>query len=280
MEPIIDYFSTIPSIHRTLILAGGLTFFMLLEQAAPLFSMDYKRGKHALVNIFFTLTTVVVNFSLAFILVSVSDHVASQQYGLLYILPLPIWLFALSGVLLLDLIGAYWIHYLQHKVKWMWRFHLVHHTDQHIDTTSANRHHPGESVFRFIFTTLAVIITGAPMWMVMIYQTLSVVLTQFNHANIQMPVWLDRSLGLVFCTPNIHRIHHHYRQPYTDTNYGNIFSFWDRIFGTYTMVDNQKLVYGLDTYPDAKEVSHVGSILAMPFKPYRAPVSYSEEEKL
>jgi sterol desaturase/sphingolipid hydroxylase (fatty acid hydroxylase superfamily) len=280
MDAIIDYFSTIPSLHRTIILAGGLTFFMLLEQAAPLFSLDYKRGKHALVNIFFTLTTIVVNFSLAFALVSTSDYVAAQQFGLLYMLPLPTWIFAIAGVLLLDLIGAYWIHYLQHKVKWMWRFHLVHHTDQHIDASSANRHHPGESVFRFIFTMLAVVITGAPMWMVMIYQTLSVVLTQFNHANISMPIWLDRALGLLFCTPNIHRIHHHYRQPYTDTNYGNIFSFWDRIFGTYCMVDNQKLVYGLDTYPDPAEVSKVSAILAMPFKPYRPPLSYPQEEKL
>ena len=280
MQSVIDYFSTIPSLHRTLILVGGLTFFWVLESAAPLFRFTYDKWKHAGVNIFFTLTTIVVNFSLAFILVKTSDYVVSNRIGLLFFVEMPVWLNMVTGILLMDLIGAYLIHYLEHKVRWMWRFHLIHHTDQQIDTTSANRHHPGESVFRFVFTTLAVVLIGAPMWMVMLYQTMSVVLTQFNHSNISMPGWLDRALGWVICTPNIHRIHHHYRQPYTDTNYGNIFSFWDRIFGTYAMVENSRLVYGLDTYTDSREVESIGTILKMPFMKYRQPLTYDEPEKL
>ena len=118
------------------------------------------------------------------------------------------------------------------------------------------------------------------MWMVFMYQTMSVVLTQFNHSNIQMPKWLDNALGILFCTPNIHRIHHHYRQPYTDTNYGNIFSIWDRIFGTYVMIDNSKLVYGVDTHMDPKEVTNITTILKMPFMPYREAISYDKEENL
>lgn len=280
MQQVIDYFSTIPSLHRTLILVGGLTFFWILESAVPLFAFRYDKWKHAGINIFFTLTTIVVNFSLAFILVKTSDYVVNHRIGLLFMVDLPLWANMVTGILLMDLLGAYLIHYLEHKVRWMWRFHLVHHTDQQIDTTSANRHHPGESVFRFVFTTMAVVLIGAPMWMVMMYQTMSVVLTQFNHSNITMPAWLDKSLGLVFCTPNIHRIHHHHRQPYTDTNYGNIFSVWDRIFGTYAMVDNRKLVYGLDTYTDSREVTNIGTILKMPFLKYREPVTYDKPEKL
>ena len=217
---------------------------------------------------------------MAFILVKTSDYVTSHKIGLLHVLDLPIWAFMIIGILLMDLIGAWFIHWLEHKVKWMWKFHLIHHTDQQIDTTSANRHHPGESVFRFVFTTLAVILIGAPMWMVFMYQTMSVVLTQFNHSNIQMPKWLDNALGILFCTPNIHRIHHHYRQPYTDTNYGNIFSIWDRIFGTYVMIDNSKLVYGVDTHMDAKEVTNITTILKMPFMPYREAIPYDKEENL
>lgn len=280
MNTLIEYFSHIPSLHRTLILVGGLTFFWILENAAPLFRFNYKKWKHAGVNIFLTITTILVNFSLAFLLVRTADAVTTHKVGLLHLTYMPDWVFLISGILLMDLIGAYLIHYLEHKIQWMWRFHLVHHTDQNIDTTSANRHHPGESVFRFVFTMLAVILIGAPMWMVMMYQTMSVVLTQFNHSNIRMPEWLDRVLGLVFCTPNIHRVHHHHRQPYTDTNYGNIFSIWDRLFGTYAMADNTKLVYGLDTYPDSREVSDMVTILKMPFLPYRSPVSYPTEEKL
>lgn len=118
------------------------------------------------------------------------------------------------------------------------------------------------------------------MWLVMVYQSLSVVLTQFNHSNMTMPPWLDRALGVVFCTPNIHRVHHHYRQPYTDSNYGNIFSFWDRLFGTFVQADNQKLVYGLDTHMDAQASDSVLHMLKMPFLPYRKPVDYEHPEQL
>lgn len=280
MDTIIEYFSHIPSSHRTIILVGGLTFFWLIESAIPLFKFNYRKWEHAKVNIFFTVTTIVVNFSMAFILVKTSDYVTSHKIGLLHLVNLPIWVFMILGILLMDLIGAWFIHWLEHKVKWMWKFHLIHHTDQQIDTTSANRHHPGESVFRFVFTTLAVILIGAPMWMVFMYQTMSVVLTQFNHSNIQIPKWLDNALGILFCTPNIHRIHHHYRQPYTDTNYGNIFSIWDRIFGTYVMIDNSKLVYGVDTHMDPKEVTNITTILKMPFMPYREAIPNDKEENL
>jgi len=177
-------------------------------------------------------------------------------------------------------VGAWLVHWVEHHVKWMWQFHLIHHTDQHIDATSANRHHPGESVIRFVFTTLGVLLFGAPLWLVFLYQSMSVVLTQFNHSNVKMPDWLDNALVWVICTPNMHRVHHHYRQPYSDTNYGNIFSFWDRIMGTYVKVDNRKLVYGVDTYMDKKESSDIMNLLKIPFAGYRQHIEYESEEKL
>ena len=280
MEALIDYFANIPSSHRTLILVGGLTFFWLIESAVPLFSFRYNKWRHAAVNIFFTLTTIIVNFALAFILVMTSDYVVAHHIGLLQWVDLPLWAFAILGLMLLDLIGAYFVHWVEHQVRWMWRFHLVHHTDQTVDTTTANRHHPGESVFRFVFTTLAVIVVGAPMWLVFLYQSLSVVLTQFNHSNVRMPAWLDNALVLIVCTPNMHRVHHHYRQPYTDCNYGNIFSFWDRLFGTFRRVDNARLHYGVDTFMAPEEATNVMTMLKIPFMKYRTPVVYEEEERL
>lgn len=280
MDAIIEYFSTISSAHRSLILVGGLTFFFMLENTLPLFTKGYNKWKHSGLNIFFTVTTIVVNFVMAFILVAASDWVVAQQMGLLQITGSSIFVQLVAGLLLMDLLGSWLPHWTEHKIKWMWQFHLIHHTDQHVDTTTANRHHPGESVIRFAFTTVAVILVGAPMWLVFLYQSMSVVLTQFNHSNLKMPGWLDNGLSLVFCTPNMHRVHHHYRQPYSDTNYGNIFSFWDRIFGTYVKVDNTKLRYGVDTYMDATEASHIVSLLKTPFVGYREPIVYSEEEKL
>ena len=280
MDQLITYFSNMPTLHRTAFLAGGLTLFWMIESAVPLFKTRYNKWKHALINLFFTGTTAVVNFALAFILVNASNWAVENQFGIIQWLPLPTWAFVILGLLLMDFIGAWLIHYIEHKVAWMWKFHLIHHSDQHVDTTTANRHHPGESVFRLVFTTMAVVIVGAPMWMVFLYQTLSVVLTQFNHSNVQMPAWLDNLLVWVICTPNMHRVHHHYRQPYTDTNFGNIFSFWDRMLGTYITADNSKLVYGVDTYMAKKESDDLGTLLKIPFQPYRPTPKYEQKEHL
>jgi sterol desaturase/sphingolipid hydroxylase (fatty acid hydroxylase superfamily) len=272
MEAIIQYFAHIPSSHRSAILAGGIAFFWLIEGFVPLVRFQYHKWKHARINIFFTLTTIVINFLLAIVLLRTSDWMYAQQLGVLNWLPeMPSWLYAVLGLLLMDLVGAYAVHWAEHKVKWMWKFHLVHHTDTHVDTTTANRHHPGESVFRFSFTLMAVLVTGAPMWLVMMYQSLSVVLSQFNHANIALPLWLDNALSRVIISPNMHKVHHHYQQPYTDTNYGNIFAIWDRIFGTYAMLDPSKLVYGIDTHMDPKENTPIDNLLKIPFQPYREP---------
>ena len=269
-----------PSSHRSLILVGGLTIFMLIENAAPLFALKYDRLRHTALNVFFTITTILVNFSMAFLILWAADWVVASNFGVLQWITIPFWFELIIGLLLMDLIGAWLAHYIEHHVTWMWQFHAVHHTDQNVDTTTANRHHPGESVIRFVFTCLAVFIVGAPVWLVFLYQSMSVVLSQFNHSNVRMPLWLDNAILTVFCTPNMHRVHHHYRMPYSDMNYGNIFSFWDKIFGTYVRVDNDKLVYGLDTHMNAQEANNAWELLKIPFIGYRGRVEYEKEEKL
>ncbi len=280
METIVDYFTTMPTPHRSLVIVGGLAIFLLIENWVPFFTTRYAKWKHAGVNVFFTITTILVNLGMAFVLVWAGSLVSDHGVGLLQWISLPLWAQLVVGLLLLDLIGAYAAHYTEHHVRWMWQFHLIHHTDQHVDVTSANRHHPGESVIRFLFTTIAVLIVGAPVWLILAYQSLSVVLSQFNHSNIRLPLWLDDALKLVICTPHMHRVHHHYRQPYSDSNYGNIFSLWDRLFGTYVVADNSKLVYGLDTHMNSREASHMGELLLHPFRRYRDPLPYQEPEKL
>ena len=272
METLVNYFETIPSSHRSLILIGGITFFWLLEYGIPLFRFDYKKWKHAWPNLFFTLTTIIINFGLAAILFFTSEWTVSQEFGVVQWIALPLWAKALLGVALLDLIGAYTAHLVEHKTKFLWMFHLIHHTDGHVDTTTANRHHPGESVIRFVFTCLAVLIVGAPVWMIMLYQSLSVVLSQFNHANIRIPKAVDTALSWVIVSPDMHKVHHHNLLPYTDTNYGNIFSIWDRLFGTFAKMKNEDIVYGVDSYPDVDDES-VMTLLKLPFKGYRPPTN-------
>ena len=272
MEAILNYFESIPSLHRSLILVCGLTFFWLLEGSFPLFKMKYHKWKHALPNLFFTATTIAINFVLAFLLLNSSDWVMAHEFGILNWLPeMPLWSYAIAGLLLMDFFGAYVPHYIEHRVKPLWMIHLVHHSDQKVDTTTANRHHPLESVVRFVFTLIGVLVIGAPMGIVMLYQSMSLVATQFNHANISLPKKLDKWLSYVIVSPDMHKVHHHFVLQYTDSNYGNIFSIWDRLFGTFMTMDREKVVYGVDVFPDEKANEKIAALLAQPFQPYQKP---------
>jgi sterol desaturase/sphingolipid hydroxylase (fatty acid hydroxylase superfamily) len=278
MEQVMNYFETIPPLHRSLILVGGITFFWLLEGIVPLFSVNYKKWRHAVPNFFFTLTTIIVNFPLAFLLLKTSDWAVANGFGIINWLPdMPLWLYVLVGLLLLDLIGAYTAHLVEHKVKPLWMIHLVHHSDHHVDTTTANRHHPLESLIRYVFTLIGVFVVGAPIGIIMLYQSLSVVLSQFNHANIKLPKKVDKALSWIIVSPDMHKVHHHYVLPYTDSNYGNIFSIWDRLFGTYMYLEPEKITYGVDTFPDEKENSSIAGLLKQPFHTYRRPTTVGKE---
>ena len=274
MEALLNYFETIPSLHRGLIIVGGLTLFWIIEGITPLFVLNYKRWKHAVPNIFFTLTTVLVNLPLAFLFLKSSDWVMANNFGILNWLPeMPLWLYTVLGIFLIDFIGAYLPHLIEHKVKPLWMVHLVHHTDHNVDTTTANRHHPLESVIRYVFTLTGIFIIGTPISLVLLYQSLSVVATQFNHANIKLPIKVDKALSYVIVSPDMHKVHHHHVLPYTDSNYGNIFSVWDRLFGTYMELDTDKIIYGVDVFPNEEENSNILNLLTQPFQKYKRPTT-------
>lgn len=259
-------------------LVGGITLFWILEGALPLFKFDYKKWKHALPNLFFTLTTIIINFGLAFILLWSADWVKFNNFGVINWLPeQPLWSYILLGVLLLDFFGAYLAHFVEHRIKLLWMVHLVHHTDHKVDTTTGNRHHPIESVIRFAFTLLGVFIVGTPIAIIMLYQAMSLIFTQFTHANIKLPKTVDKVISYVLVSPDMHKTHHHYRLPYTDSNFGNIFSVWDRLFGTYRYLDREKLIYGVDVFPNESKNTDIKELLKQPFQSYEKPTLSSEQ---
>ena len=278
VEAIINYFDSIPSLHRAVILVGGITFFWILEGSIPLFRFNHNKLKHAIPNFFFTFTTILINFSLAFLLLKSSDWVSNNYFGLIHLYDFPLWIKVILGILLLDLVGAYLAHYVEHNVKPLWMIHLVHHSDQKVDTTTANRHHPLESLIRFSFTLFGVFVSGVPIGVVMLYQSLSIISTQFTHANIRLSKRLDKFISYIFVSPDMHKIHHHFRLPYTDKNYGNIFSIWDRIFGTFVYYDREKIKYGVDVFPDESKNSNIKDLLSQPFQKYQKPTIVEEKD--
>ena len=273
MEQVLVFFGSIESITRSIFLISGLALFLSMESIIPLFKMDYNKLHHAGINLIFTLITLIINLFGALLIIAGVNFNLKNKIGILYLIgDLPAWAYVIIGLALLDLIGAWLIHWIEHKVKWMWKFHLIHHTDPKVDATSGLRHHPGENIFRLLFTFLAVIITGASLGLVMLYQTVSAFFAALTHANIRVPGWINKYLSWIIVTPHFHKIHHHYVQPYTDSNYGNIFSVWDHLFKTVKTIDKMdNLVYGIDTHMSLKENSNIKNLLIIPFQEYRNP---------
>ncbi len=103
------------------------------------------------------------------------------------------------------------------------------------------------------------------MYAVMIFETLLVLSAAFTHANISLPRWIDVPLSYIFVSPNMHKVHHHWKQPYTDSNYGAVLSIWDRLLGTYKKLDAKEIHYGLDRYYPNEKDEDFGSLMKKPF---------------
>lgn len=268
-KDIIRHFETLEQrpLERMAILVGGLLLFWIIEGAIPLLPMHYKKNKvrHAAVNFGFTVIHLIIHTFLAILIVMLADWCARESFGIVYWLKANVWLTILIGVLALDF-SNWLVHLVMHKSKLLWRFHLVHHTDNNVDVTTGLRHHPGDSILRGIFFMLLIFISGAPMFAVMIYQTLLVLATAFTHANMKLPKWLDVSLSYLLVSPNMHKVHHHWKQPFTDSNYGAVFSIWDRLMGTFKKLDTKEIRYGLDRYyPNEKDEDFV-ALMKKPFQ--------------
>jgi sterol desaturase/sphingolipid hydroxylase (fatty acid hydroxylase superfamily) len=268
-DTIIDYFSTLEQrpLERMAILVGGLLIFWIIEGAIPLLPMRYKKNKlkHAAVNFGFTVIHLIIHTFLAILIVKLSFWCEESGFGLVYWFNANILLTIIIGVLALDF-SSWLVHLVMHKTPMLWRFHLIHHSDNNVDVTTGLRHHPGDSLLRGIFFLLLIFVSGAPMYSVMIYQTLVVMSTAFTHANINLPKKLDKALSFVLVSPNMHKVHHHWKQPYTDSNYGAVFSIWDRLLGTFMKLDTKDIRYGLDRYyPNEKDEDFI-SLMKKPFQ--------------
>lgn len=267
---VIHYFQDLEQrpLERMAILVGGLLFFWILEGAIPVFSLRYRTTKlnHAAVNFVFTVIHLIIHSLLAIVIVRLSDWCQSHSFGIVHWTKANIGWSILIGVLALDF-SSWWVHWVMHRQPLLWRFHLIHHSDSKVDVTTGLRHHPGDSLLRGVFFILFIFISGAPMYAVMIYQTLVVAFTAFTHANISLPVAIDKWLSYLLISPNMHKVHHHRLQPYTDTNYGAVFSIWDRLLGTFSHLPMQDIRYGIDRYYPAEKDEELGTLLKKPFLP-------------
>ena len=157
----------------------------------------------------------------------------AQGWGALNRLDWPSWLEVVLAMIALDL-AIYGQHVASHKIPLIWRLHKVHHTDVDFDVTTAVRFHPVEIALSMLWKIIVVLILGASPWAVVLFEVTLNGCAMFNHANIALPLWLDRAVRLLIVTPDMHRVHHSIYRSEHDSNYGFNLSFWDRLFGTYT----------------------------------------------
>ncbi len=206
---------------------------------------------HAVPNLLFILTALPVQLSLSVFVLMVSHWSGEKNWGILNHLHIGdhIWLKYVIGFMILDFLD-YLYHVMMHKTGILWRFHQVHHGDEHLDVSTTLREHPVETMIRVSFLGLWVFISGASFGLLIIRQIVQTVSNILSHTEIRFSDRTERILGLLMITPHIHSIHHHNKLPFTDSNYGDVLCIWDRMFGTYRKMDDAHIQHGLDTSKD------------------------------
>src|SRR5215204_5261398 len=196
---------------RLLVLVGLCGLLWSLESIAPLYRYQNGRVRHALPNVVLAVILVLTNLALSFSSAYLAGFTVNNGLGLFPLLGLSLSTQGVLGVLALDLFG-YFAHVLLHKSWLGWQFHRVHHSESAVDVTTAFRQHPGETVWRLLWQLAAIAVFGIPLWIVVIYLSLSALNAQLEHANIRLNGTLDGLLRLFVVTPNMHTVHHSRRQ--------------------------------------------------------------------
>jgi sterol desaturase/sphingolipid hydroxylase (fatty acid hydroxylase superfamily) len=241
------------SIDFNYFLIGFMVVFYLLEQIFNNQVKYNKRPQHLGHNLLFQVAFFIGNIFWATVTVFSIRWLNENSIGLLYIWQLPVWLKLILGVILFDFV-TYWFHRIAHKVPFLWRFHRVHHSDTTMDASTNFRAHPLELMFWFgTSNIIAAAIFGLDLLSLGLYFLVATPFFFLEHANLRFPTWIDKTFGLVFTTPNLHKIHHEQDQYFTDSNFADIFILWDRFFGTYKYKPAHEIKFGLKEFDDDKK---------------------------
>ena len=190
--------------------------------------------------------------------------VVRLNVGALHAVALPDWVEVAIAVVFLDY-TLWWWHRANHEVPFLWRFHLVHHADRDLDASTALRFHFGEHFLSFFFRALQILVIGAPLYAVWLWQLILFASILFHHGNVRLPARLEGVLVRLIVTPRMHGIHHSDRRDEAFTNYSSLLSLWDYLHRTICLSLPQRVVtIGVPAYETAPDVT-IGRILALPF---------------
>lgn len=241
------------AINPNYILIGLMVLFYSMEQLLSTQFKFTKRPQHLFQNSLFYAVFFLLGILWSSVTVFSVEWFNNQRIGLFYLVQLPIGLKLPVGIALFDL-TSYWFHRLSHVVPLLWRFHRVHHSDTTMDASTNFRGHPLESFLWFGSSSiLAAAIFGLDLLTMGVYLFITMVFFVLQHSNLLFPKWIDKSLGLVITTPNLHKVHHEQDQYYTDSNFADIFIVWDRLFGTFKSKPVEQIKLGLKEFDEEKK---------------------------
>jgi sterol desaturase/sphingolipid hydroxylase (fatty acid hydroxylase superfamily) len=234
---------------QVLVVASALVLLWALETWLPSQPARTGRTRHAARNLTLGLANAAV-LAVAGVplLAYVAVRAEASSLGLLHLASLPPPAAAVAAVLLLDGWMYVW-HRANHRVPFLWRFHRVHHTDPALDVTSAVRFHTGEIALSAAARLAVVPLLGVSLWQVLLYDTLLLPVVLFHHSNVRFPERWDAWMRLLVVSPAVHRIHHSRVGEETDSNFASVFSFWDRLAGTFRhRRDADRVSFGLEGF--------------------------------
>ena len=231
--------------------------FLLLELLIPFRTNagEYTRLRW-LNNIFLGgLNVFLVRFLLPVSMIGIAALVEEHKLGFLNNVSFHPAIEVLIVFLIFDFAG-YFFHKVFHTYPILWKFHLVHHSDLAVDVTTSVRHHPVEALILAMLIAMIILLLGAPAICVFLYQTTHFFVSIFSHANIKLPRIIDKIIRLIIITPDFHRIHHSVDERYTNSNYGNVLTWWDHMFASYQAITQDKqesMLLGLEYYRSNRE---------------------------
>jgi sterol desaturase/sphingolipid hydroxylase (fatty acid hydroxylase superfamily) len=244
---------------------GVMGVVAIVETAIPLHARGRWHRAHLGPNLALTFLTLFTNFFLNAALILLLLWLEARDLGLLRWADAGPISAGIIAVLALDF-SWYALHRTMHRVPALWKVHRVHHSDPVVDVTTTIRQHPAESLLRYATLTAFAAVLGVGLVPFAVYRVWSALNGLVEHANVRMPRWLDRTIALVAASPDMHKVHHSREVRETDSNYGNIFSFFDRLLGTFTPTDRgPSVVCGLDGFDDPADQTTAG-LLGMPFR--------------
>jgi sterol desaturase/sphingolipid hydroxylase (fatty acid hydroxylase superfamily) len=198
--------------------------------------------------------------------VATAAAVRDQPWGLLNQSWMPI---ALQWALTLLIFDAarYGQHWLMHRFDLLWRVHRVHHSDPDFDASTGLRMHPFETLFASALFIGLVALTAPPPDAMAVTELMYVFQSFYLHGNVKAPDRVERFLRRFWITPEMHRIHHSADESASQTNFGVLLPWWDRLLGTYRHAppeDAERMAIGLEGYRDNRMANPL-RLLAMPF---------------